>query len=448
MEAPLSTEPRVRRRVGVYGWGVVAPGARDVAALEALLRSGRTAPDHERLVPSSAPGSSPSATPTSRSRTTTPGSRRVTATPTSRGCARRWARTCSSPSAPPSRRCSATRASSPCCASSTTGARSSSARGSATCRRATGPRRRSSGRRASGTTSGRSRRIAPCAGGSRASAPSPAGAPPPLDPASLPVDSEERVGRAPRLGRVLGVAVRRAARSFSTASARSSAWSADDEDHEKAHLNAIRKRVRAHRALVDEMGCPPPPWTAVSPNLIWNIQNAPAAQITMLLDVHGAAWAPVGRVLDLRRRAQVRARRDPARRGQGGDRRHDRSAARRGARERVSRGPRHAGHRRGEHALHVAAGDARLGRVVRLDHRRRRLVRGAGSAPGRRLRRGRRPLVGRGAHHHAVEERAASRHRARLRGGADHRGRRGRSSICTRPGRPATSTSSRSSMAS
>lgn len=32
----------------------------------------------------------------------------------------------------------------------------------------------------------------------------------------------------------------------------------------------------------------------MSPNLIWNIQNSPAAQITMLLDVHGEAWAPVG----------------------------------------------------------------------------------------------------------------------------------------------------------
>jgi 3-oxoacyl-(acyl-carrier-protein) synthase len=69
---------------------------------------------------------------------------------------------------------------------------------------------------------------------------------------------------------------------------------ADDEDHEKAHLNAIRKRVRAHRALLEEIGCPPPPWTAVSSNLIWNIQNAPAAQVTMLLNTHGAAWAPVG----------------------------------------------------------------------------------------------------------------------------------------------------------
>jgi 3-oxoacyl-[acyl-carrier-protein] synthase II len=65
-------------------------------------------------------------------------------------------------------------------------------------------------------------------------------------------------------------------------------------DSERAHLDAIRRRVRALRTLIDEAGCPPPPWTAVSADLIWNIQNAPAAQITMLLDVHGPAWAPVG----------------------------------------------------------------------------------------------------------------------------------------------------------
>src|SRR5580700_6284729 len=41
---PIATTPHsAARRIGVYGWGVVAPGARDVAALEALLRSGRTA---------------------------------------------------------------------------------------------------------------------------------------------------------------------------------------------------------------------------------------------------------------------------------------------------------------------------------------------------------------------------------------------------------------------
>jgi 3-oxoacyl-(acyl-carrier-protein) synthase len=69
---------------------------------------------------------------------------------------------------------------------------------------------------------------------------------------------------------------------------------ADDEDEENAHLSAIRKRTRAHRTLIVEFGCPEPPWTAVSPNLIWNIQNAPAAQVTMLLGIHGAAWSPVG----------------------------------------------------------------------------------------------------------------------------------------------------------
>src|SRR5690606_9166736 len=35
--------PNKDRRVGVYGWGIVAPGAKNVAALEALLREGRTA---------------------------------------------------------------------------------------------------------------------------------------------------------------------------------------------------------------------------------------------------------------------------------------------------------------------------------------------------------------------------------------------------------------------
>jgi 3-oxoacyl-(acyl-carrier-protein) synthase len=117
--------------------------------------------------------------------------------------------------------------------------------------------------------------------------------PPPPDPASFPVDSPERfdavsaweghwASRSDEL------------RSFLARFARVELLEADDEDQEKAHLNAIRKRIRAHRALVEEVGCPAPPWTAVSANLIWNVQNAPAAQITMLLDVHGPAWAPVG----------------------------------------------------------------------------------------------------------------------------------------------------------
>jgi 3-oxoacyl-(acyl-carrier-protein) synthase len=121
----------------------------------------------------------------------------------------------------------------------------------------------------------------------------PPGAPPPADPATLPVDSEARydaLGVWDAYWASHSVDLRAFLERFSDVER----LDADDEDHEKAHINAIRKRVRAHRVLLEEVGCPPPPWTAVSSNLIWNIQNAPAAQVTMLLGTHGAAWAPVG----------------------------------------------------------------------------------------------------------------------------------------------------------
>jgi 3-oxoacyl-(acyl-carrier-protein) synthase len=123
--------------------------------------------------------------------------------------------------------------------------------------------------------------------------------PPPADPAHFPVDSEERHDARVKWDafwaeRSTGL------RDFMQRVAVVEAIGSVEEGaeakqiSEKAHLDAIRRKVRALRALLDETGCPPPPWTAVSPDLIWNIQNAPAAQITMLLDVHGAAWAPVG----------------------------------------------------------------------------------------------------------------------------------------------------------
>jgi len=121
----------------------------------------------------------------------------------------------------------------------------------------------------------------------------PDGPPPPADPAAFPVDSEARFD-----ARVAWDAywARHSLplRNFLERFAAVEKLDADDENQEKAHMSAMRKRLRAHRSLVDEFGCPPPPWTSVSPNLIWNIQNGPAAQLTMLLDVHGAAWAPVG----------------------------------------------------------------------------------------------------------------------------------------------------------
>src|SRR5580692_6355590 len=42
MESSPKAGP-VTGRVGIYGWGVVAPGAANVAALEGLLQSGRSA---------------------------------------------------------------------------------------------------------------------------------------------------------------------------------------------------------------------------------------------------------------------------------------------------------------------------------------------------------------------------------------------------------------------
>jgi 3-oxoacyl-(acyl-carrier-protein) synthase len=124
-----------------------------------------------------------------------------------------------------------------------------------------------------------------------ASVPTP-GEPPP-DPSAFPIDSVERA-EALAARDAHWAARSEGLRAFLERFAAIERLQADDGDQENAHLNAIRKRIRAHRALIEEVGCPPPPWTMVSANLIWNIQNAPAAQVTMLLDVHGPAWAPVG----------------------------------------------------------------------------------------------------------------------------------------------------------
>jgi 3-oxoacyl-(acyl-carrier-protein) synthase len=122
---------------------------------------------------------------------------------------------------------------------------------------------------------------------------------PPVDPTTLPIDTEARLEAktawdeywAARSEPLKDFMVRVAA---VEAGAEDGPPSGSRQTSEKAHLDSIRRRVRALRALLDEIGCPPPPWTTVSADLIWNIQNAPAAQITMLLEVHGAAWAPVG----------------------------------------------------------------------------------------------------------------------------------------------------------
>jgi 3-oxoacyl-(acyl-carrier-protein) synthase len=65
-------------------------------------------------------------------------------------------------------------------------------------------------------------------------------------------------------------------------------------DIDKGPLRAIAARQRALRALIDEFGAPSPPWESVDPQLLWSIPNAPAAELTMLLGLHGPAFAPAG----------------------------------------------------------------------------------------------------------------------------------------------------------
>ncbi|HYI12481.1 MAG TPA: beta-ketoacyl synthase N-terminal-like domain-containing protein [Thermoanaerobaculia bacterium] len=60
-----------------------------------------------------------------------------------------------------------------------------------------------------------------------------------------------------------------------------------------AKLSTIRQKLNRIRALNKKYGCPEEPWAAVSPNLLWNINNIPAAQISMLAKIVGPAWCPV-----------------------------------------------------------------------------------------------------------------------------------------------------------
>lgn len=285
-----------RRRIGIYGWGVVAPGAKDIAALEALLRSGasavKTTPrpgldqglfacgdpdfDFDSYVPWLAERHGEPYVARLRSKMGDNVQFAVGAT-------------IQALSSQPGLEALVTKADDACHVyiGSGVGDLCESYKASASLARAqrvwnhhwAQPAHNAALRRfqAEGV-------VPPGAVGAEA---------PPADPSALPVDSEERreavvaweaywAKRSDELA------------SFLTRFCAIEKLDADEEDAEKAHLAAIRKRTRAHRALLDEVGCPPPPWTLVSADLIWNIQNAPAAQITMILGVHGAAWAPVG----------------------------------------------------------------------------------------------------------------------------------------------------------
>lgn len=61
---------------------------------------------------------------------------------------------------------------------------------------------------------------------------------------------------------------------------------------ESGKLHAIREKEKRHAKLQERWGAPEPPWN-VSANLIWNIHNTPAAQISILSQIQGMSFAPV-----------------------------------------------------------------------------------------------------------------------------------------------------------
>jgi 3-oxoacyl-(acyl-carrier-protein) synthase len=57
---------------------------------------------------------------------------------------------------------------------------------------------------------------------------------------------------------------------------------------------AIRARQSRRTRLQKRWGAPGPPWDAVPAELLWNIHNGPAAQVSMVGRITGLAFAPVG----------------------------------------------------------------------------------------------------------------------------------------------------------
>jgi len=64
-----------------------------------------------------------------------------------------------------------------------------------------------------------------------------------------------------------------------------------DIEASKGHV--IRRKMAARRKLATRFGAPAEPWNVVEANLLWNIANIPAAQVSMLGHITGPALAPV-----------------------------------------------------------------------------------------------------------------------------------------------------------
>ena len=62
---------------------------------------------------------------------------------------------------------------------------------------------------------------------------------------------------------------------------------------EAGKIRLLKEKRRRLARLDQRWGAPKPPWIAVSPNLLWNLHNTPAAQISMLGRITGMTFAPV-----------------------------------------------------------------------------------------------------------------------------------------------------------
>ena len=113
----------------------------------------------------------------------------------------------------------------------------------------------------------------------------------PNDPSTLPVDEEERE-RAAVAWNAFWMRRSDGLLCFLQEFDRIESAGVEGEI-EAGKLGLIRHKKTHLSRLEQQWGCPTPPWRAVSANLIWNIPNTPASQISMLGRITGQAWTPV-----------------------------------------------------------------------------------------------------------------------------------------------------------
>ncbi len=62
---------------------------------------------------------------------------------------------------------------------------------------------------------------------------------------------------------------------------------------ETGKMSLLKEKQRRFGQLQKRWGAPQPPWLAVTANVVWNLHNTPASQISMLGKITGLAFAPV-----------------------------------------------------------------------------------------------------------------------------------------------------------